>query len=105
MLILAFIKRIPMTSALTLETNEAAILNRVIKPGENTLSPAGARAILKLDFEESDRERMHELAVKNQEGKLTAQEQAELQGYLHVGLLLDLMRSKARLSLKRAAHR
>jgi hypothetical protein len=48
---------------------------------------------------------MHVLAVKNQEGKLTGQEEAELQGYLHVGLLLDLLRSKARLSLKRAGSR
>ena len=55
-----------MTPALTLETSEAAILNRVIKPRESTLSPAGARAILKLDFDPSDRERMHELTVKNQ---------------------------------------
>ena len=94
-----------MTPALTLETNEAAILNRVIKPGERTFSPVGARAILKLDFDPSDRERMHELALKNQEGKLTGQEEAELQEYLHVGLLLDLLRSKARHSLKQAGSR
>lgn len=94
-----------MTPALPLETHEASILNRVIKPGESTLSPAGARAILKLDFDPSDRARMHELVVKNQEGNLTVQEQAELQGYLHVGLLFDLLRSKARLSLQRASGR
>jgi hypothetical protein len=94
-----------MTAALIFDTNEAAILNRVIKPWESTLSPAEARAILKLNFDARDRQRIYELAVKNQEGELSAPEQAELQGYLYVGLLLDLLRSKARLSLKRPDRR
>lgn len=84
---------------------EASIPRRVIKPEENDLSQTAARAILRLDFERKDRERMHQLAVKNQEGKLTGREQEELESYLHVGLFLDLMHSKARRSLKRNASR
>jgi hypothetical protein len=86
-------------------TNEAAILDRVIKPKEKSLSATAARAILQFDFDPPDRARMHELAVKNQDGALTAEERTELQSYLHVGLLLDLLHAKARSSLRRVASR
>ncbi|WP_261341159.1 hypothetical protein [Fimbriiglobus ruber] len=43
---------------------------------------------------------MHDLAVKNQEGDISAAEQDELDGYRRVGRLLDLIGAKARLSLK-----
>lgn len=44
---------------------------------------------------------MNALAQKNQAGELTPEEQAELHCYLRVGNLLDLLHSKARLSMKR----
>ena len=78
-----------------------AILNRVIRPDRDDLSPDAARSILKLAFEEEDLKRMHELAVKGQEGGLLKDEEAEIAEYRQVGLLLDLLKSKARLSLKR----
>jgi hypothetical protein len=81
--------------------NEAAILSRVIQPDHNGLSQTAARALLKLEFTGDDRRRMHELAVKNQAGDLTAVEQQELDDYLRVGRLLDLLGAKARLSLKK----
>jgi hypothetical protein len=84
--------------------NEAAILSRVIQPNHNDLPAAAARALLKLEFTTDDRERMHELAVKNQAGKLTGTEQHELDGYLRVGRLLDLLAAKARLSLKKRGY-
>ena len=58
---------------------------------------------MQLGFDPRDRDRMHELAVKAQEGTLTDQEQAELEEYRRVGRLLDLMHSKARRSLQRLA--
>jgi hypothetical protein len=90
------------TSAAGNPNGEAAILGRLIRPERDDLSPDAARSILKLDFEDDDRVRMHELAVKAQHGTLTATEEAELVSYRGVGRLLELMRSKARLSLKRA---
>jgi len=84
--------------------NEAAILSRVIRPDHDGLSPAGARAFLKLEFTAEDRQRMHELAVKNQADDLTAAERHELDDYLRVGRLLDLLAAKARLSLKKHGH-
>jgi hypothetical protein len=81
-------------------TIEADILGRLVAPEEPTFSAEAARAILALEFGPSDRQRMHELAGKNQAGTLTAEEEAALDGYVHVGLLLDLLRSKARRSLQ-----
>jgi hypothetical protein len=84
--------------------SEAAILTRVIQPDHDDLPRAAARALLKLAFTTDDRVRMHELAVKNQDGKLTGAEQNELNGYLRVGRFLDLIGAKARLSLKKRSH-
>jgi hypothetical protein len=88
----------------TLESNTtatAAILSRVIKPRENNLPLAAARAFLRFDFDADDRQRMHELAVKNQEDALTDDERTELDAYVQVGLFLDLLRAKARHSLRK----
>jgi hypothetical protein len=83
----------------TMIGDEAAILDRLIRPAEK-LSSAGARALLRLEFDEADRARMHALSVKNQADKLTTREKRELQSYLTVGLFLDLIHAKANLSLR-----
>jgi uncharacterized protein YnzC (UPF0291/DUF896 family) len=87
-------------------TTQAAILSRLIRPEEDTLTPETAEGLLRIKFEQRDLDRMHELAVKNQDGLLTPQEQAEMENYRSVGFLLDLMHSKARRTLKkhRAVH-
>ena len=84
-----------------LPNHEAAILSRVIQPDHDGLDQAAARALLKLEFTADDRQRIHELAVKNQADELTAAERRELDDYLRVGRLLDLLGAKARLSLKK----
>jgi hypothetical protein len=80
--------------------SEMAILDRLLRAERAGFSAAAARSLLKIDFEPADRERMHQLAVKAQDGTLTAAEQAEIDAYEVVGHLLGLMHSKARLSLK-----
>jgi hypothetical protein len=90
-----------MASDSVFKQSEMAILDRLIRAEKAGFSAAGARSILKIDFEPADRERMHELALKAQEGTLTAAEQEETDAYEVVGHLLDLLHSKARLSLKR----
>jgi hypothetical protein len=90
--------------ATKLPNSEAAILSRVIQPENDNLSATAARALLKLHFSAEDQKRMHELAAKNQSGKLTAIEQEELHGYIRVGRFLDLIVAKARLSLKKLGH-
>ncbi len=88
-----------MKRATTINGEEAAILNRLIRPNEK-LAQAAARALLRLSFDEADRVRMHQLAVKNQADRLTAKEERELQSYQTVGLFLDLIHAKANLSLR-----
>jgi hypothetical protein len=83
---------------------EAAILTRIIQPKQDDLTVTAARALLKFDFTAEDRDRMHELTLKNQAGKLTATEKDELAGYLRIGRLLDLIGAKARLSLNKHRH-
>ena len=83
-------------------TTEAAILSRVIDAETPSLAPDAARSILALDFQAADRERMEFLSAKAAEGTLTSAEREEIESYNHVGHLLALLQSKARLSLKKA---
>jgi hypothetical protein len=94
-----------MSAAVTAGNGEAAILSRLIRPERADLSPEAARSILRLEFDDEDRARMHALAAKAQRGELTDAEEAELESYRSVGRLLDLMRSKARRSLAEAGAR
>ncbi|HTU89972.1 MAG TPA: hypothetical protein VMF69_07740 [Gemmataceae bacterium] len=84
---------------------EAAILSRLVKPNRADFSPEVAEALLELDFDQKDRDRMHELAAKNQEGALTKAEEEELHSYRRIGYFVDLIRSKARISLKKHGRR
>ena len=82
-------------------TDEAGILNRLVKAKRPDFSPEIAAAILQLEFDQKDRDRMHELAIKGQEGRLTTKEESELDSYRRIGYFVDLMRSKARITLKK----
>lgn len=81
--------------------SDAAIMSRVLKPEGDDLSAEAAKSLLRLRFDPRDLDRMHALVTKNQDGRLTAAEQAEMESYRRVGFLLDLMHSKARRSLKK----
>jgi hypothetical protein len=81
--------------------SEAVILSRVIEPANGTLTAAAARAWLQFDFGPEDRARMHQLALKAQDGTLSDQDTLDLDSYRRVGRLLEMMHSKARRSLKK----
>ncbi|HEV3339450.1 MAG TPA: hypothetical protein VG125_03805 [Pirellulales bacterium] len=81
-------------------SSEAAILSRVIQGSKLTLPPEAARALLDLGFSEEDRKKMHELAVKNQQGRLSQNEELELDSYVRIGRFLDLLSAKAAKLLK-----
>jgi hypothetical protein len=83
-------------------TVRVAILSRVIQVGEGALSRGAAEYLLSVRFGERDVERMNELSELARQGKLTAEEQAELDSYLHVSNLLAVMQSKGRRALQRA---
>jgi hypothetical protein len=74
---------------------EAAILGRLIQ-SRTEMDSHVARFLLSLDFEPDDVDRMNLLAERAREGALSAEEEAELDSYLHVGNLLTIMQSKSR---------
>jgi hypothetical protein len=83
------------------ETSDLAIFGRIIRTDRGDLPRSVARYVLTLDFPEADKARMHQLAVDNQAGALTASEQEVLANYVRAGHLLALLQSKARKSLRR----
>lgn len=83
-------------------TTEADVMSRIIAADQAGLSPDAARSLLELEIPEGDAQRMHELAEKNQHGKLSDIEQEEMQAYMRVGTFLSLLKSKARKSLQDA---
>jgi len=68
---------------------------------EGALSPAGARALLKVRFSGTDIERMRMLSGKVRAGALADSEEAEMNAYERVGCLLDILHSKALRALKK----
>ncbi len=83
-----------------LESSEAAILSRVIQPDSGDWPQAAAEAILRIGFNETDRERMTILLERAKSGDLTNEESEALEHYRHIGKLLELMKSRARRSLQ-----
>ncbi len=84
----------------TAHSHEAEILRRVVDPQRGGWEPAVAHAILALGLPEDDRQRAAELAQKAGGTDLSPEETIELEDYRQVGRLLELMKSRARLSLK-----
>jgi hypothetical protein len=80
--------------------SEAAIWARLMQAYKNPLPAEAAEFLLAADFDQSDQARMRQLAERSEAGTLTGEERAEFDGYLHVGNLLAVMRSKARLALQ-----
>ena len=80
---------------------EADIFSRVIDPSNPTLTAEAAKALLDLGYSEMDHRRMAELARKSNEGMLSDEERREFEGYVFVGDILAMLKSKARLSLRK----
>jgi hypothetical protein len=78
---------------------EVRILARVLGNGEDRLPPAMARYLLKIGFNDRDKARMHDLAMRNQGGALSPAEKEDLLGYAKVGTVLSILKSKARRAL------
>jgi len=88
------------TEADTTLTNDTAILSRLIRAEDDSLSAAAAKALLRILFEPRDLDRIHDLVTRNQDDGLTPAEQVELENYRRVSFMLDLLHSKARRSMK-----
>ncbi|NLS94415.1 MAG: hypothetical protein GXX96_19840 [Planctomycetaceae bacterium] len=86
-------------------SQESEILARIVDPSNPSFTPDVARSILELQFTEADRHEMNDLAEKARSGTLSDEESTKLHAYLFVGGMVDLMHSKARLSLRQSAHK
>jgi hypothetical protein len=79
---------------------EVSILARVLGNDEQELSAEMARHLLARGFSPRDKDRMHDLAVRNQEDGLSEGEKEELFAYARTGTILSILKSKARRVLK-----
>jgi hypothetical protein len=89
-------------STIATQDHGSEILVRTIKPNDGGLSTEAARAMLDFRLSQADTSRVNDLAAKARAGVLTAEERAELDDYERITALLEIMQSKARLSLKQA---
>jgi len=87
----------------TTYSSPTEILGRVIDPQNPSFTREAAQSVLGLQFPVSDVNRMNELAEKARGASLEVTETEELNSYLLIGAVLDLMHSKARISLKKTS--
>jgi hypothetical protein len=80
--------------------SEATLFARILTNGQGEMSSDLARYILTLGFGEEDQARMQDLAQRNQEGALSAEEHEELMHFVGAGHLLALLHAKARKALQ-----
>ncbi len=92
-----------MSSQAVTPNTEAAILARIIQSEDKELTPAAAQYLLSMRLPPPDEERVNELSAKARAGLLSDNERQELESYLHIGMLLGVMQSKARQLLNKTA--
>ncbi|MBI4658466.1 MAG: hypothetical protein HY735_06405 [Verrucomicrobia bacterium] len=79
---------------------ENSALARLLRPLSQTLTSQLAMALLQLQADEELQSRYDELAEKGNEGRLTSQEQAELDSLVEANTLLGILKAEAELFLK-----
>jgi hypothetical protein len=94
-----------MNSGVPATNREADIWARLIRAQRGELPAEAAKFLLSIAFEEDDKRRMLELADRAEAGTLTAEEEAEYDGYLHGGNFLATLQSKARQALSKRGPR
>ena len=81
----------------TLNT-EADVLSRL----ETSLTPDGARDLLKMQFSSQDQDRMRELLDKGSQGIRTPDEDRQASEYERLGHVISMLKSVARRTLNRS---
>jgi hypothetical protein len=84
------------------QETEAALLARAFNTETGDLPKEAAQVLLRAKLPEADLRRMEELGRQAQQGRLTPAQRREAEAYDRVGLLIELLQSKARLSLARS---
>ncbi len=76
------------------------VLDRLLDPVRDVLTPEVARAIADLRADATTRERLDELAERHHEGRLSPDELAEYQALVNGVNLISVLQAKARSVLK-----
>jgi len=71
-------------------------LDRFLQPLTEAFTPEVARKIAELRADPETQARVDELAEKSNEGKLTAEEEAEYKGYIEAADIIAVFQTKAR---------
>ena len=79
----------------------ALVLDRLVSPLGDCLTPEAARRILALKADPQLQASVDELAMRHSEGRLTAEEQAEYGRYVAFSTFIAILKSKARQLLRR----
>ena len=91
-------------SVMVAENSASAIWERTVEPARSNLTPAAARALLRLRLSPADLKRADTLAARARSGALRTDEERELEDYRTVATALEFLKSKARLCLMRSRH-
>jgi hypothetical protein len=81
-------------------TNQTDIFRRVLELQGSALTPEVAQFFLQLELPPEDSARLEELAALARQGTLSPRDQADLDEFRRFGRLVELMKLKARKSLK-----
>lgn len=79
----------------------ARILDRLLTPLGDCLTPAVARKLVQLRAEPADQARIEALAEKCTEGRLSSAERREYEAYVSAGNFIAILQAKARKRLAR----
>lgn len=81
-------------------TAEADIWGRIFGAAWDDLSPEAAQQLLRLQFNDEDKDRVAALSALANEGELDQEQRQELERYLDVASVLAVMHSRARRALR-----
>jgi len=82
------------------QSSHAGVLDRMLDPLAESLTPAAARALVDFRADAATQAHITELADKCNAGQLTPKESAEYEAYVRAIDLIAVLQSKARRALK-----
>jgi hypothetical protein len=87
------------------KNNGATVLSRALEVKGGDFPPEGAKFILGLRIKEADKRRLLRLLAKQEQGRITAEELIDLEGYIQADDLLSILKAHALLALKNAGQK
>ena len=79
---------------------DTQMLDQLLDPLEESLTPEMAQSLVSLRANPMAQARLESLAIRNSQGLLSAQEQAEYSSLVHIGAVISLLQAKARKVLR-----